>query len=93
MDVEQGVDAPVSRGLGVMVAGDDGYAHLRGFGRGASPRAFGHTGAPGQVGWGDPETGISMGYCTNGLLLGDNWMPVLERRWEAVSGAAATCAL
>ncbi|MGE5596422.1 MAG: serine hydrolase domain-containing protein [Hyphomicrobiales bacterium] len=59
---------PINRALAVSVAGGDGNAHLRGFGKTVSPRAFGHGGAGGQIGWGDPETGISLGYCTNGFL-------------------------
>jgi CubicO group peptidase (beta-lactamase class C family) len=62
------LDIPVNRALAVVVAGDDGAMSLRGFGRTASPRAFGHGGAGGQIGWGDPETGISVGYCTNGFV-------------------------
>ncbi|MCC7364591.1 MAG: beta-lactamase family protein [Dehalococcoidia bacterium] len=59
---------PVNRGLTVVVAGGDGFSHVRGFGRTVSPRAFGHGGAGGQIGWGDPETGISLGYCTNSFV-------------------------
>ena len=61
------LDVPVNRALSVIVAGDDGNAHLRGLGRTVSPRAFGHDGAGGQIAWGDPETGVSVGYCTNGF--------------------------
>jgi CubicO group peptidase (beta-lactamase class C family) len=57
-----------NRALSVVVAGGDGYAFCRGFGREASARAFGHGGAGGQIAWGDPETGISVGYCTNGFV-------------------------
>jgi CubicO group peptidase (beta-lactamase class C family) len=57
-----------NRALGVVVAGGDGYAYARGFGRTVSPRAFGHGGAGGQIAWGDPETGISVGYVTNGFV-------------------------
>ena len=60
-------DIPVNRGLTVVVAGDDGNADLRGFGDGVSPQAFGHGGAGGQVAWGDPSTGISLGFVTNGF--------------------------
>jgi CubicO group peptidase (beta-lactamase class C family) len=81
-------DAPVNRGLSIVVAGDDGNAFVRGFGRTASPRAFGHGGAGGQIAWGDPETGISLGYCTNGFV---DWM-TLGRRVTAVSSLAAVCA-
>jgi len=54
-----------NRGLGVVVAGGEGRT-LRGFGHGGSPRAFGHNGAGGQVAWADPESGISLAWCTNG---------------------------
>ncbi len=55
----------VNRGLGVVAAGDDDRS-FRGFGHANSPQAFGHGGAGGQIAWGDPATGISIGYCTNG---------------------------
>ena len=80
-------DVPANRGLSVVVAGDDGNAHIRGFGRSASPRAFGHNGAGGQVAWGDPATGISVGYCTNGFA---DWM-TSARRVTAISSLAAQC--
>jgi CubicO group peptidase (beta-lactamase class C family) len=74
-----------NRALSVIVAGDDGNAFMRGFGRTASPRAFGHGGAGGQIAWGDPETGISLGYCTNGFT---DYM-TLGRRVTAISSLAA----
>ena len=80
---------PVNRGLSVVIAGDDGQAFMRGFGRTVSPRAFGHGGAGGQIAWGDPETGISLGYCTNGFV---DWMTV-GRRITAVSSLAGACAV
>jgi len=80
---------PVNRALGVVVAGNDGNAYLRGFGKTASPRAFGHGGAGGQIAWGDPETGISLGYCTNGFA---DWI-TSGRRITAVSSLAAQCAI
>jgi CubicO group peptidase (beta-lactamase class C family) len=58
---------PANRGLGVVIGGDDGKAVMRGFGHTNSPRAFGHGGAAGQIAWGDPATGLSFGYCTNGI--------------------------
>jgi len=83
------IDVPVNRGLSIVVAGDDGNAHMRGFGRTVSPRAFGHGGAGGQMGWGDPETGISLGYCTNGFV---DWLTI-GRRITAISSLAAVCAV
>ncbi|MGE3077012.1 MAG: serine hydrolase domain-containing protein [Dehalococcoidia bacterium] len=76
---------PINRALTVVVAGDDGLAFQRGFGRSTSPRAFGHGGAGGQIGWGDPETGISVGYCT------DSFIDPLDqgRRGVAISSLAA----
>lgn len=83
------IGIPVNRGLSIVVAGGDGNAHLRGFGRVASPRAFGHSGAGGQIAWGDPATGISLGYCTNGFV---DWL-VEWKRTSAISSLAAACAL
>ncbi len=79
---------PANRGLSIIVAGADGHSHLRGFGRTTSPRAFGHGGAGGQIAWGDPATGISVGYCTNGFV---DWM-TSARRITAISSLAASCA-
>jgi len=79
---------PVNRALGVVVAGDRENMEYRGFGREASPRAFGHGGAGGQIGWGDPETGISVGYTTNGFV--DDI--TMGKRGMAISSLAALCA-
>ncbi len=57
---------PANRSLGLVLAGDDGMANRRGFGRTVSPGTFGHNGAGGQLAWADPVTGISLGYVTNG---------------------------
>jgi CubicO group peptidase (beta-lactamase class C family) len=81
------IDTPVNRALTVVVAGDDGRTFERGFGRATSPRAFGHGGAGGQIGWGDPETGISLGYTTDGFL--DDIAQ--GRRGVALSSLAASC--
>jgi CubicO group peptidase (beta-lactamase class C family) len=78
-----------NRALGVIVAGDDGMANYRGFGKTNSPNAFGHGGAGGQIGWGDPATGISLGYCTNGF---DRNEIRQGRRGVALSSMAAVCA-
>ena len=80
---------PVLRGLSIVIAGDDGMANMRGFGRVASPRTFGHGGAGGQLAWGDPVSGISLGYVTNGFVD----LQTLGRRVTAISSLAATCAL
>ncbi len=79
-----------NRALGVVVAGDDGMANYRGFGKTNSPVAFGHGGAGGQIGWGDPVTGISLGYCTNGFDRNDIRQ---GRRGVALSSMAAVCAV
>lgn len=80
---------PANRALGTVVAGDDGNAALRGLGRTVSPRAFGHNGAAGQLAWGDPETGLSFVYLTNGVELN-----VLKeaRRGVSIASHAGGCA-
>ena len=55
-----------NRGLGVTIAGGEGR-NVRGFGHTGSELSFGHGGAGGQIGWADPVSGISLGYCTNGF--------------------------
>ncbi len=83
-----GVPASRTRG-GMVVAGDDGLAWRRGFGRAAGPRAFGHGGAGGQVAFADPDTGISVCYLTNGL---DQHMIRENRRVTAIASLAADLA-
>ncbi|HKV56145.1 MAG TPA: serine hydrolase domain-containing protein [Candidatus Binataceae bacterium] len=78
-----------NRGLGVVLAGDDGFANYRGFGKTNSAMTFGHNGAGGQLAWGDPATGISLGYCTNGFDRNDLRQ---GRRGVAISSLAAVCA-
>ena len=58
---------PANRTLGLVVAGDDGNAVMRSFGKATGPRAFGATGLGGQVAWADPDSGISFCFLTNGL--------------------------
>lgn len=58
---------PANRTLGLTVAGDDGKAMMREFGKDCSARAFGASGLGGQIAWADPATGISFCYLTNGL--------------------------
>jgi CubicO group peptidase (beta-lactamase class C family) len=77
-----------NRGLGIIIAGDADRT-FRGFGHTGSPLMFGHNGAGGQLAWGDPETGISLGYCTNGL----DRHPVRQaRRGVAISSLSAALA-
>jgi CubicO group peptidase (beta-lactamase class C family) len=86
--IDPTLDLNTNRALGVIVAGGDGLAVYRGFGRTCSPRAFGHAGAGGQIAWGDPETGISVGYATNGFVDA----MASGRRVTAISSLAANCA-
>lgn len=58
---------PANRTLGLVLAGDDGKASLRGMGHTTSPRTFGHNGAGGQIAWADPETGLSFAFCTSAV--------------------------
>ena len=81
-------NTPANRSLGLILAGDDGRSHIRGMGRTVSPGTFGHNGAGGQLAWGDPETGLSFGYCTNGL---DKNVVREPRRGTALSSLAAVC--
>jgi CubicO group peptidase (beta-lactamase class C family) len=56
---------PGNIALFVAVAGDDGTS--RSFlPTATSPRTFGHGGAPCQIGFGDPDTGLSFAFLTNG---------------------------
>jgi CubicO group peptidase (beta-lactamase class C family) len=79
---------PANRSLGLILAGDDGYSHIRGLGRTVSPGAFGHNGAGGQLAWADPATGLSLGYTTNGYDLHVVREP---RRGTAISSLAGDC--
>ena len=78
-----------NRSLGIVIAGDDGKANLRGFGRTNSATTFGHPGFGGQLGWADPASGISFAYLTNGFDRND----LREgRRSVALCSLAAACA-
>lgn len=77
---------PANRTLGLVVAGDDGFADRRGFGRTASPRAFGHNGAGGQLAFADPDTGLSVAYLTAGM---DQHMIRQGKRDIAIASLAA----
>ena len=78
-----------NRALGLMIAGD-AERNYRGFGHTNSEYAFGHGGAGGQIAWADPETGISLGYCTNGH---DRDTIRQARRGIGISSRAAACLL
>lgn len=59
---------PANRTRGLVVRGDHEGAHwMMHFGRGTSPRTFGHDGAGGQIAWADPESGLSFAFLTNGM--------------------------
>lgn len=80
-----GVPANRTRG-GLVVRGDDGLGHRRGMGHTASPRAFGHSGAGGQIAFADPDSGLSICYLTNGL---DQHLIRENRRVTAIASIAA----
>jgi CubicO group peptidase (beta-lactamase class C family) len=80
---------PANRSLGLILAGDDGRSHFRGMGRTLSARAFGHNGAGGQLAWGDPESGLSFAYMTNGL---DQHVVREPRRGTSIDSLAGVCA-
>ena len=87
--VDQLSKIPIHRALGVSISGDE-KRNYRGFGHTNSSSSFGHSGAGGQLGWMDPETGISVGYCTNGH---DRNVLRQARRSISISNKAAVCAL
>jgi CubicO group peptidase (beta-lactamase class C family) len=78
--------ARANRGLGIVIAGDAPERVYRGFGHTGSPLAFGHGGAGGQIAWGDPETGLSFAFLTNGF---DRHQVRQARRGVALSSRAA----
>jgi CubicO group peptidase (beta-lactamase class C family) len=80
---------PANRTLGLVVAGDDEHAIVRGFGRGNSPLAFGAQGVGGQIAWADPASGLSFCYLTNGL---DADVVASFTRSAKIAGLAARCA-
>lgn len=79
---------PANRTRGLVMAGDDGLAPVRGFGHGVGPRAFGHNGAMGQIAWADPDRDLSFAYVTSGR---DNHVIREWRRSVALSSLAARC--
>ena len=79
---------PANRSLGLILAGGDGKANLRGLGRTVSPEAFGHNGAGGQLAWADPVSGLSIGYTTNGRDRHEIRQP---RRDTSIGSSAGLC--
>ena len=65
--VDPWTSVPANRTLGLTVAGDDGKAAMRQFGRATGPRAFGASGLGGQIAWADPDSGLSFCFLTHGL--------------------------
>ena len=78
-----------NRTLGLVQAAADGKDNFRGFGRTVHRGTIGHNGAKGQIAWGDPVSGLSFGYCTNGLDQHEIREP---RRTTAIASLAAVCA-
>jgi CubicO group peptidase (beta-lactamase class C family) len=86
--VDPWIGVPALRTLGLSVAGDDGHGVLRQFGRATGPRAFGASGVGGQIGWADPDTGLSFCFLTAGL---DADPVAAFLRSSRLSTAAARC--
>jgi CubicO group peptidase (beta-lactamase class C family) len=70
---------PMHRGLGPHSRGTT--PTIRGLGSLASPRTFGHGGVGSSYCWGDPDSGVSFAYLTNGRLP-DPWH---SQRMDVVS--------
>lgn len=81
---------PANRSLGLVVAGDDGHAWLRGFGHAAGPRTFGHTGAGGQIAWADPDSGLSFCFLTNGIDADEDATFARSTELSTLAGRCAT---
>jgi CubicO group peptidase (beta-lactamase class C family) len=79
----------VNRTIGLVVAGDDGLHVVRyaSFGQANSPRAFGHAGGLGQVGWADPACGMSFAYAQSGI--GPHLVAAGIRAYELSTHAAS----
>lgn len=81
---------PANRTLGLSVAGDDGKAMMREFGKATGPRAFGASGLGGQIAWADPDSGLSFCYLTNGMEAN---VVTSFLRSSRIATLAARCAL
>jgi CubicO group peptidase (beta-lactamase class C family) len=82
------VGAIANRTLGFELAGEDPAPHIRAGSGFASPGAFGHGGASGQIAWADPATGLSFAYLTNGS---DRNAARERRRIRELDAAATAC--
>lgn len=82
-----GAAANRTLGLEVHAVQQGPAARFSDFG-GASPGAFGHGGAGGQIGWADPSSGLSFAYLTNGI---DRNIARLYRRGNQLATLAAAC--
>jgi CubicO group peptidase (beta-lactamase class C family) len=80
---------PANRTRGLIVKGDDERSYMRGMGRVVGPRTIGHNGAAGQIAWGDPDTGVSFCFLTNGI---DEHEIRQWRRGAALANRAGACA-
>jgi CubicO group peptidase (beta-lactamase class C family) len=80
---------PANRTLGLTVAGADGKAPMRDFGKTNSPHAFGASGVAGQIAWADPASGLSFCWLTNGLTAD---IVTTYKRSIGLSTRAALCA-
>jgi CubicO group peptidase (beta-lactamase class C family) len=79
---------PANRTRGLIVKGDDERSPARGMGRVVGPRTIGHNGAAGQIAWGDPDTGVSFCFLTNGI---DQHEIRQWRRGAALANRAGAC--
>lgn len=80
---------PVNRTIGLLVAGDDGRAVLRGFGPAVSASTFGHLGGHLQFAWADPVTGVSFVHLSN--LVHRSGMEMFNRARRITRLAAEAC--
>ncbi|MGH8530537.1 MAG: serine hydrolase domain-containing protein [Nevskiales bacterium] len=81
---------PANRSLGgLLVAGSDKLAHLRGLGYAVGPRAFGHDGAGGQTALTDPDTGLTFVYLTDAI---DRHLLRQWKRIRSIATRGAQCA-